>query len=334
MWIQFRSEVNTLFYLKDINLDPANKAFVLNAYAASEEISRILKEHPKGHVHSVFNSSFNLSFGGHLVHIGAVENGVAPFGIGLEQVNATLLTNLLAVDLEVFWDEASTSIVFPKGICLSLCKVIWTNHKVRSIDFQSQSLEGSITYLADKLLQADWTTGLAETEEVKMRIIHYLVHSTPSDEDGLVLDKLECLLSLACNDGTANAVEVFDYWIGRGLGLTPTGDDIITGICAVLSATEGTDQTFLKQLNSYLIEHGRKRTTHIALEYLLYATESKFHSHLLQVCYVLGEPQGEAFSKALDEMKGIGHTSGADTLVGVLIGIKAAVSQKRKGDCH
>ena len=82
------------------------------------------------------------------------------------------------------------------------------------------------------------------------------------------------------------------------------------------------------------MEHGRKRTTHIALEYLMYATENKFHSHLLQVCYVLGEPQGAEFSKALDEMKGIGHTSGADTLVGVLIGIKAAVSHKKKGDCH
>ena len=323
-----------MVYTNDINPDPANKAFVLNAFAASEEITGIFKEHPKGHVHSVFNSSFNLSFGDHLVHIGAVENGVAPFGIGLEQVNATLLTNLLAVDLEVFWDEASASIVFPKGICLSLCKVIWTNHKVRSIDFQSQSLEESITFLADKLLQADWTTGIAETEEIKKRIIHYLVHSTPSDEDGLVIDKLESLLRLACNDSAVDAIEVFDYWIGRGLGLTPTGDDIITGICAVLSAAEGTDKRFLQQLNSYLVEHGRKRTTHIALEYLMYATESKFHSHLLQVCYVLGKPQGTAFSKALDEMKGIGHTSGADTLVGVLIGSKAAVSHKRKGDCH
>ena len=150
----------------------------------------------------------------------------------------------------------------------------------------------------------------------------------------LVLDKLESLLRLACNDSGEDAIEVFDYWIGRGLGLTPTGDDIITGICAVLSSTEGTDKLFLQQLNSYLVEHGRERTTHIALEYLMYATESKFHSHLLQVCYVLGEPRGAGFSKALDEMKGIGHTSGADTLVGVLIGIKAAVSHKRKGDCH
>ena len=257
MWIQFRSEVNTLFDLKDVNPDTANKAFVLNAYAASKEITHILKEHPKGHVHSVFNTSFNLSFGGHLVHIGDMENGVAPFGIGLEQVNATLLTKLLAVNLEVYWDEVCTSIVFPKGICLSLGKVIWTNHKVQPNDFQLHHLEDSLTFLAKKLLQADWTTGIAETEDVKMRIIHYLVHSTPSDEDGLVLDKLDSLLSLACNDGTANASEVFDYWIGRGLGLTPTGDDIITGICAVLSTTEGTDQTFLQQLNSYLVEHGR-----------------------------------------------------------------------------
>lgn len=311
-----------------------SKAFVLNAFVASEEVSRILNEHPKGHVHSVFNNSFNLSFGEHLVHIGAVENGVAPFGIGMEQVNAALLTKLLAVNLEVCWDEASTSIVFPKGICLSLRKVIWTNQKVRPIEYQIQQLEDSLTFMAEKLLLADWTTGLAETEEEKKRIIHYLVHSTLSDEGVLVLDKLDSLISLACKNEDIAAGEVFDYWIGRGLGLTPTGDDIITGICAVLSSVEGTNQTFIQQLKSYLVEHGRKRTTHIALEYLLYATENKFHSHLLQVCYVLNEPQGAEFSKSLEEMKGIGHTSGADTLVGVLIGIKAAVIHKKKGDCH
>ena len=89
-------------------------------FAASEDIAHIFNKHPKGHVHSVFTSSFNLAFGKHLVHIGAVENGVAPFGIGLDQLNATLLTKLLAVNLEVFWDEYSTSLIFPKGISLSL----------------------------------------------------------------------------------------------------------------------------------------------------------------------------------------------------------------------
>ena len=61
----------------------------MSALAASEDISRILEKNPIGNVHSVFNTSFNLAFGEHLVHIGAVENGLAPFGIGMEQANAT-----------------------------------------------------------------------------------------------------------------------------------------------------------------------------------------------------------------------------------------------------
>ena len=94
-----------------------------------------------------------------------------------------------------------------------------------------------------------------------------------------------------------------------------------------LSAFEGTNQTFLQQLKTYLSEHGRERTTHIALEYLLYASENKFHSHLLELCMVLDKPRGPEFLKALEEMKKMGHTSGADTLVGILVGIKAAVFQ-------
>ena len=121
-------------------------------------------------------------------------------------------------------------------------------------------------------------------------MIHHLTHSTSIVEDVPVLNKLDNLLNLACNNSEdEDAEKVFDYWIGRGLGLTPTGDDVITGICAVLSALEGTDQTFIQQLKSYMMDRGRDRTTQIAVEYLQYATENKFHSHLLDVCSVFGQ---------------------------------------------
>ncbi|WP_252504211.1 DUF2877 domain-containing protein [Sporosarcina sp. Marseille-Q4943] len=304
--------------------DRNSRAFVLTALAASEDISRILEENPKGHVHSVFNTSFNLAFGEHLVHIGALENGLAPFGIGMDQANATLLTKLLAVDLEVVWDETSMSLLFPKGITLSMSQVKWTNHKLQPFSYDLLHLESNFRFIAERILQADWQTGLAQTEEEKKRIIQYIVDPSSSVDEIPVLDKLDCLRTLVCHH-EQDAEKVFDYWIGRGLGLTPSGDDCITGICAVLSALDGVDQTFLGKLNSYLEERGRKRTTYVALEYLLYATENKFHSHLLQLCYVLDKPRGPEFLKALEEMKEIGHTSGADTLVGMLIGMKAAV---------
>lgn len=318
-----------LFYSTDGSSNRNSDAFVLNAFAASDEISRIFTTNPKGHVHSVFNTSFNLSFGGHLVHVGALESGLAPFGIGMEKANAHLLTALVAADLEVYWDSNSMSVQFPKGISLSLVEVKWTKHKMQPFTYEYPSLVESYTFLANRLLQDDWKIGLAETEEEKKRIVHYLLDPSSTIVDIQVLDKLEALEDLVSHR-ELDAENVFDYWIGRGLGLTPSGDDCITGICAVLSAFEGADQSFMHKLRSYLDERGRKRTTHIALEYLLYASENKFHSHLLQLCYVLDKPRGSEFLKAIEELKEIGHTSGADTLVGMLIGMKAAVIHKKE----
>ncbi|MCG7345681.1 DUF2877 domain-containing protein [Sporosarcina sp. ACRSL] len=324
-----------MFNSKNLNPDHDGRAFVLTAFVASDDITRIFDKQSKGHIHSVFNTSFNLAFGDHLVHVGAVGNGVAPFGIGMEQGQATLLTKLLAVNSDVYWDERSVSLIFPKGIILSLDRVNWTNHKVQQAHYELMRLEENFTILANTLMQADWQIGLAQSEEEKKRFIQYVLNpSSSTTKDFPVIDELERLQNLAFNEESTDAEKVFDYWIGRGLGLTPSGDDCITGICAVFSALEGTNQAFIHQLQSYLVERGRKRTTHIALEYLLYATENKFHSHLLNVCNALGKRPVTEFSKAIEEMKGIGHTSGADTLVGILIGIKAVVMHKKKGDYY
>lgn len=322
MGYHFSSEVNALFYTTG-----------MTALAASNDIHLIMEKSPKGYVHSVFNSSFNLAFGEHLVHIGALENGLAPFGIGMDPESSQLLTKLLRVNEEVFWDDFSKSIVFPKGITLSLSHVDWTNLKLEPFTYELSVVKDNFMFIAEKLLQDDWHTGLGETEEEKKRIIRYLLEPELST-DSVVLDKLKSLESLVYDSDGLEAEKVFDYWIGRGLGLTPSGDDCITGMCAVLSAFEGTDQSFIQYVKSYLAERGRKRTTHIALEYLLYATENKFHSHLLGLCYVMNKPRGSEFLEALEEMKKIGHTSGADTLVGVLLGIKAAVYTQKKGDSY
>jgi hypothetical protein len=331
--ISSRFGVEKLLYSPDNYSEHHNGAFILNALTASDEVARILITNPKGHVHSVFNTSFNLAFGGQLVHVGALENGLAPFGIGMEQANAHVLTKLLASNLEVSWDETSMSLQFPKGIILSLGQVNWTNHKLWPSEYQLETLQDNFEFLADKLLQPNWQTGLAESEEEKKQIIQYILDPSSATNDIPVLERLDSLKKLVY-EHYSSSQNVFDYWIGRGLGLTPSGDDCITGICAVLSALNGTDQTFLQKLKSYLVEHGQNRTTHIALAYLLYATENKFHSHLLKLCYVLDKPRGPEFLKAVEEMKEIGHTSGTDTLVGVLIGMKAAVMHKRKGDCY
>lgn len=323
-------------YSTEISAGHSGGPFELTALAASNDISYLLKKNPYGHVHSVFNTSFNLAFGDHLVHFGALDNGLAPFGIGLETAHAQLLTKLLAANQKVYWDEVSSMLIFPSAIFLSLRHVKWTNHKLEPAQYQLSYLKDNFEFVAGRLLQADWQTGLAETEEEKKQIIDYLLDSLASYKEVPVLYQLNTLENLICGHEEIDAENVFHYWIGRGLGLTPSGDDVITGICSVFSVLEGSNQVFLQQLTSYLAEHGRQRTTHIALEYLLYATENKFHSHLVELLSIMDKPRGSEFLTVLEEIKKIGHTSGADTLIGVLMGIKAAAiyRERKKGDYY
>ncbi|WP_059173896.1 DUF2877 domain-containing protein [Bacillus sp. FJAT-27445] len=296
-----------------------------SARASSDEIYKIIKSNPNGCVHSIFNNSFNLAFEKYLVHVGPVEKGLSPFGIGMNGNDVQQLTRQISNNEDVVWDVSSNTIVFSKGASISLDQAKLTNHTLHGHLYHRQHLKENFLFVADRLLQEEWRTGVAETNDDKRMIIKYLLDNMFDQKDNLTLKEMDNLKKLAHGDLTVIAENVFNYWIGRGLGLTPSGDDVITGICAILSALNGTNDAFQQQLKSYLVENGRKRTTHIALEYLLYATKSKFHSHLIQMCYVMDKPRGPEFLAALEDMRKIGHTSGADTIIGILLGIKATV---------
>ncbi|WP_181884367.1 DUF2877 domain-containing protein [Neobacillus piezotolerans] len=316
----FQFGVNWLIYsMERKNHD--NSSWPANA--SSEEVYKILKSNPIGCVHSIFNNSFNLAFDKYLIHVGPVENGLSPFGIGMDRNHVLQLIRRISNKQEAVWDVASKTIEFSEGASISLQRAELTNHTLFGHLYNRQYLKENFLFVADRLLQEEWRTGLAETIDDKRTIVKYLLDHVFDQKDNPTLKELDNLKRLAHGDPTVAAENVFNYWIGRGLGLTPSGDDVITGICAILSALKGTNEAFQQQLKSYLVENGRKRTTHIALEYLLYATNSKFHSHLIQMCSVMDKPRGLEFLAALEDMRKIGHTSGADTIIGILVGIKA-----------
>lgn len=59
----------------------------------SNFLSRVFSKEEMGTVHSVFNNSLNLKFGGQLIHIGKEKEGVSAFGLVLkDDVVEDLLT--------------------------------------------------------------------------------------------------------------------------------------------------------------------------------------------------------------------------------------------------
>lgn len=98
--------------------------------------------------------------------------------------------------------------------------------------------------------------------------------------------------------------------IGRGLGLTPSGDDILIGILFVLFS-KGKEQ----QVDKIKLEASLSRTNDISREFLQYALKGIFSESLLEL---LGT---DNIDQSVNCILSTGHTSGADSLLGIHYGI-------------
>jgi hypothetical protein len=114
-----------------------------------------------------------------------------------------------------------------------------------------------------------------------------------------------------------------DFWIGRGQGLTPGGDDLITGFIAFLCAA-GQTGSVLQDLSDYLRQEGYRRTTQIGYEYLWYAAHREFSENIRRVCVSLLTGDEFTIITYVRQLIRHGHTSGVDALLGILTAAHAA----------
>lgn len=300
-----------------------NIVFQWKVKKISNKVASILKKKPKGKVHSVFNTSFNLIFGNHIIHVGSYEEGLAPFGIGLERSATHRLTKQMTTHSPVVWDEVKQTLRIANNE-LFLCGASTINHQQAVQSYDYKLLKENFRLLCEELRKDSWKTGLIQVEEEKASILDYLLDKSINSGSHLFDPNLQALLSLIVQE-EKDINPILDYWIGRGPGLTPSGDDLMTGICTMLYLLQGNKSQFIKQLDSYLDQYGTERTTQISLEYLLYAARGEFHSHLLDLSNQLLLPWNTTLSNSIAQMKGLGHTSGTDTVIGVLLGMKAVM---------
>lgn len=114
--------------------------------------------------------------------------------------------------------------------------------------------------------------------------------------------------------------------IGLGAGLTPSGDDLLVGFLAGLwcTALERNERLeFLSKLGETVIALS-PRTNDISRTYLLHAAHGKVSRRLLDLAQVIshGEDNGRLLAAAESAMQA-GHTSGMDTVTGLLAGMTA-----------
>ncbi|HDI5866843.1 TPA: DUF2877 domain-containing protein, partial [Escherichia coli] len=121
-----------------------------------------------------------------------------------------------------------------------------------------------------------------------------------------------------CFQAALNGVKTdWRHWLGKGPGLTPSHDDTLSGMLlaawyyGALDARSGRP-FFACSDNLQLV------TTAVSVSYLRYAAQGYFASPLLHFIHALSCPKRTAV--AIDSLLALGHTSGADTLLGFWLG--------------
>jgi len=117
--------------------------------------------------------------------------------------------------------------------------------------------------------------------------------------------------------------------IGLGPGLTPAGDDVLTGL-ALTAALPSSRIRHLTRSIERGLRRGSARTTTVSETTLREALRGRARESLTTLFAVISAPQDggrsdDRLANAVDRVLRIGHTSGTDILSGVVAGLRLEI---------
>ncbi len=258
----------------------------------------ILKRHSMGTVHSVYRKTINLSLGEKLL-------ALQPFGTPRSPIS--LVTELPAEVFETLALGTGDEIRIEKeGLCGAQVHFFTGNallkeHRIsepllpeRRLEF-GRRLRGLLcreqTGVFCQIMSGQWR---AETEVLARASQQCLEEAETRIRSGQWERAAECLCRL----------------VGLGVGLTPGGDDFLCGILAGMDMGNQKDHPLAEALRKEIIQ-SLHRTNDISRAFLECALEGQYGQLVLDF-YV------KSAEEILLEAKEIGHSSGMDTLCGIV----------------
>lgn len=250
-------------------------------------------------LHSMFKHSFNLTDGHSLLHVGMLENNIVPFGLHVSQYHFHLLQHAIKKDQVKM--KVSHGKLTIGSMVISLEQVKYYDPlKIEWQPFCSSTDTRFVCHLASTF---NGKTGLDFTKELAGNAPYF---------------------DYCCSDKKEEVTRYFIHYIGRGLGLTPSGDDFTVGLLAVHHVSPFLSTVFLKGLADYLKEDV---TTDVSKAYINAALSGYFSLQVDQVMTAFAYEEPERLHQAVRQLGEMGHTSGYDTLMGIVLGLQQVVRQ-------
>ena len=148
-----------------------------------------------------------------------------------------------------------------------------------------------------------------------------VIQEIPGDATARLHHACRRLVTALAADDAASVKAGMRALVGNGPGLTPSGDDALVGLFAVLHRVGPTELcSDALRLLAECVDTLLSRTTSIGAHYLHLAVNGHFGEHLTDLVDALGSGNNIG-SQQVARVRATGATSGADALVGVVAGL-------------
>src|SRR5699024_4518061 len=244
------------------------------------------------------------------------------FGIHLSPTAVHNLVDKVKQESPVEWDVEENTLVFP----LSNMEVDFKD--AEAFEDKLEKLEKRI----DIIPQFDsFVTELVWNGEPTGLGIHIekflLDYGNDERNEQQEVQSIYALMDALFSKDKDNMEHILRYFIGRGKGLTPSGDDHLVGLLAIDVITGEFSPVFSNTIQSLL--SNEMLTTDVGQEYMKYALYGHFSSDIVQVTEDLfNENPYVNIRENMIKLLRLGHSSGVDTAFGMLIGMLALRRKK------
>lgn len=273
----------------------------ISATAVALELLENLSE-ASGQVHSCFEHGFNIRVDGEksaiLCFIGNRKDQKTAYGILIDQQEMPVLMRRVSPAItNLFWDK-DKCVLFCEHFTISLDQAqTYSSRLVEDVPLRRSQLFPVVNFIEHKL-NTGFELTIGEVLNLYREQIGDLYQAFQE------FDEQKIQMSLK-------------KWIGRGQGLTPSGDDVLMGMLYVNQLFPFMDSNFRRALKA-LIDQGF--TTDISKHYYYCAFQGYFSQSLLELTQAL--KTHNIRKKNIDKIIEFGSTSGCDTLLGILLGIR------------
>lgn len=269
-----------------------------------------------GSVHSTFATSFNIDMDGFLLHVGSVDAPLSCLGLSIASDEMEGLRTSVEPGNRVVLHDGVLRIYGCCGIGeIDICAAPARVCNVPA--FASGELAGidSLLFYALEPLDLPARCGLPD-EPRSRRVLAELARYSAICSCGAAGDAQAASSTRACAARRAMTAAV-DYLVGRGLGLTPSGDDVLcgygTGLRFLCSAT------YPDAWNLYVRtvrDVAPAKTTRVSEAYLEAMCEGYTNADYLDLLDAIQSDKSDDLPALIETVLNVGHTSGADSLLG------------------